>query len=306
MRVWSSRLVGEGWTALVRAAGVLVLALALIVAVTGRLDAEDRPAPKQPGAQFATGCKFGHTASADPITDDSHPHLHDFFGNASTSGSSTYDSLRKAKTGCFHQADRSAYWVPAVRWDGERLTPSRASIYYRTAGKDHERVRAVPPALKMIAGGLQERNHVLWSCGRKDKTKSQAPPRRCESGVLAATVYFPDCWDGRNLDSADHRYHVEYADTTDGGRGCPGSHPVPLPSVDATFFYELPAGDPSGRVLVSAGHGFWEEPANYHADLFNAWDQESLTRLVRECINGTKPTEPLPDQCRNPAPRRGE
>ncbi|CAA9467767.1 MAG: hypothetical protein AVDCRST_MAG02-3308 [uncultured Rubrobacteraceae bacterium] len=294
-----------------RGEGVLLAALTIaIVAVTGTPGADAQPAPKQPapgqpGAQFAAACGFGHTASADPIVDDPDPHLHDFFGNASTSRGSTYDSLRGAGTGCFHQADRSAWWVPAIKWDKKRLAPSSASIYYRAAERDHERVRPHPSALKMIAGGLGEQTRVLWSCGRGDRTKSQVPPRRCESGVLAATVYFPDCWDGRNLDSADHRYHVEYAQKSGGARRCPGSYPVPLPGIDATFFYSLPAGAPSGRVLVSAGHGSWEGQANYHADFFNAWDQKSLTTLVQECINGTKPAEPLPDKCRNPTPRRG-
>lgn len=308
MRVPPNRFVwvGRGWRAAAKGAGILLLALALVVVTArGTQEATARPVPEQPGAQFATACTFGHTASADPITDDAHPHLHDFFGNASTSGSSTYESLRGAGTGCYHQADRSAYWVPAIRWDEKRLIPSRASIYYRTADKAHGRVRPHPPALKVIAGGLERETRVAWSCGRKDKTKSQAPPPACESGILAATVYFPDCWDGRNLDSADHRYHVEYAEIFDGGRRCPGSYPVPLPGIDATFFYELPVDDPSGRVHVSTGHDSWDGPASYHADFFNAWDQKSLTRLVGECINGTKPDDPLPDECRNPTPRRG-
>ncbi|WP_309624448.1 DUF1996 domain-containing protein [Methylibium sp.] len=39
-------------------------------------------------------------------------------------------------------------------------------------------------------------------------------------------VFFPQCWDGKNLDSPDHKSHMAYP--SDGG--CPRSHPVALPS----------------------------------------------------------------------------
>lgn len=44
------------------------------------------------------------------------------------------------------------------------------------------------------------------------------------------------CWDGKNLDSPDHKSHVTYSGTgASGGGSCPSSHPVKLPQV----MYEL-------------------------------------------------------------------
>lgn len=40
------------------------------------------------------------------------------------------------------------------------------------------------------------------------------------------------CWDGRHLDSADHKSHMRYAGT---GGAWPASHPVSLPAIS----YEL-------------------------------------------------------------------
>lgn len=45
------------------------------------------------------------------------------------------------------------------------------------------------------------------------------------------------CWDGKNLDSPDHKSHVSYGQGSgaNGGGACPSSHPIKLPQV----MYEL-------------------------------------------------------------------
>ena len=47
----------------------------------------------------------------------------------------------------------------------------------------------------------------------------------------------PRCWDGKNLDTPDHKSHVAYGQGSgaSGGGACPSSHPVKLPQV----MYEL-------------------------------------------------------------------
>jgi len=41
------------------------------------------------------------------------------------------------------------------------------------------------------------------------------------------------CWDGKNLDSADHKSHISYpaSGTMESGGPCPASHPVKIPQV---------------------------------------------------------------------------
>jgi Domain of unknown function (DUF1996) len=52
---------------------------------------------------------------------------------------------------------------------------------------------------------------------------------------LRAELHFPDCWDGRHLDSEDHKSHVTFR----GGDGtCPPTHPVPVPEIDVEFGFE--------------------------------------------------------------------
>lgn len=45
------------------------------------------------------------------------------------------------------------------------------------------------------------------------------------------------CWDGKNLDSPDHKSHVAYGGGSgaNGGGSCPSTHPVKLPQI----MYEL-------------------------------------------------------------------
>src|SRR6476620_11220784 len=43
--------------------------------------------------------------------------------------------------------------------------------------------------------------------------------------ALFATIDAPSCWDGKNLDSADHRSHVAYPSFTNIGLTCPAAQP---------------------------------------------------------------------------------
>ena len=85
-------------------------------------------------------------------------------------------------------------------------------------------------------------------------------------------VRFPDCWNGRTLDSVDHKSHMTYA-----GGGCPSSHPVPVPLLALTVTYPTHGGP---GIALASGSRY-----SAHGDFFNAWDQAELARLVRRCLN---------------------
>ena len=66
------------------------------------------------------------------------------------------------------------------------------------------------------------------------------PAKPCEGGIRA-TVIFPSCWDGKNLDSPDHRSHVAYPPGSKGGLAgdkCPDTHPVRIPQVMYEIMYD--------------------------------------------------------------------
>lgn len=66
----------------------------------------------------------------------------------------------------------------------------------------------------------------------------------CEDG-LRYQVFFPQCWDGVNLDSADHKSHMAYPIDNFNGGSCPSSHPVHV----VGLFYEM--------VISTAGNPHW-------------------------------------------------
>jgi len=45
------------------------------------------------------------------------------------------------------------------------------------------------------------------------------------------TLDFPDCWDGKHLDSPKHKEHVAYGP-------CTAQFPIPIPAVKFVIFYK--------------------------------------------------------------------
>jgi hypothetical protein len=251
--------------------------------------------------RFLFSCDFSHRAKDDPIASPGQKgaaHSHDFFANRSTSADSTYEGLRAARSTCNRDEDTAAYWVPTLYQNGRALKPDEALLYYRDR-YDPESVEAFPPDLRMIAGDStatspQSTNVTAWACDKTTIDKFQEPPRACPGGGrLILSVFFPNCWDGQNLDSPDHKSHMAYSKD----QSCPSTHPVRTPGIALTVKYPTSRG---AGLTFSSGSRY-----TAHADFINAWDQEELVKLVRTCINDQ--TRTSDDQCAPPhdGPRRG-
>ncbi|CAI5532788.1 unnamed protein product [Closterium sp. Naga37s-1] len=139
--------------------------------------------------------------------------------------------------------------------------------------------------------------NVEWWCGERGKHGNDFPHQKCPQGdQLIAKINFPVCWDGKNIDSADHRTHVVHIplNTT-----CPSSHPVALPRISIKVYYPVSSdldltwpkdgvkGNPA-VYLSTVQSGGTGSPYEYHSDFINGWDQKVLTRLVTDCINKNK------------------
>jgi hypothetical protein len=239
------------------------------------------PALAQAGgkAEFLADCPFSHRAAADPIVHPGHRragHLHDFFGNRSTSGRSTNASLRRGRTTCTPRADRSAYWVPTLFVRGRPLTPSQVTIYYTVEPALAPKLQPFPAGLRMIAGNPRERGRVpgapnVWGClggGASSETIV-----RCPAGsALELILNFPDCWDGRRADSRDHRSHMAYSTAAT----CPRTHPVAVPQVQFKIRWPTRGGR---RVSLSTGPGY-----SAHGDVMNGWSRRALQARIDACL----------------------
>jgi Domain of unknown function (DUF1996) len=230
---------------------------------------------------FAVACRFSHRNQDDPIVFPGRPgrsHDHTYFGNTSTDAFSTPASLRRAgRTTCQLDQDTAAYWAPTLFSRGRAVEPRGAVVYYVRRTSDG--VDPFPAGLKMIAGNAMARSPqslrvTSWSCGFGGERSSSVP--RCLGGRyddLRLRVSFPDCWDGKRLDSTDHKRHMAYSSA---GR-CPLTHPVEVPAISLVIYY----GVTGNRDAEFASGGQYSG----HADFVNAWDQRTLAALVDRYLN---------------------
>ena len=91
---------------------------------------------------------------------------------------------------------------------------------------------------------------------------------------MVLRLTFPDCWDGTNLDSANHRDHTAYS--TNGT--CPAAQPVPMVQLILAVRYRFDS-DPSNLRLASGSM------ITGHGDVMNGWRFDELAKLTRLCLN---------------------
>lgn len=263
----------------------LATAVAAAVIAAGLLGTTSQSAAGAGGfGSFQVVCRSSHTNSDDPIVfprQSGAAHQHDFFGNRSTNAFSTDASLAGKPTTCSRSGDTAAYWTPTLLNNGRRVAPDRVIAYYRTSGiRNIESIRPFPLGLQMIAGSAtatasnpQPTRVTNWNCG--DGVQGTAGvPASCPNNPLRLRIEFPNCWNGRTLDSADHKSHMAYARSG----GCPSTHPVPVPALSLNFRWKI-SGSLSGVRLSSGG------VHSGHADFWNSWNQRAQAQLVRDCLN---------------------
>jgi len=226
-------------------------------------------------------------------------HLHDYVGNTSTDGDSTDKSLAKADTTCVNGEDKSAYFWPVLRdltkkgkdarQDGGGndhnvgavLQPVLVKIEFR--GNPQDDVVAMPNHLRMVTGDAKavtngpKNANAKWTCtGFEDRVTNKYP--LCPGGSEVARILdFPGCWDGKNLDSENHRTHVAFADD-DGS--CPEGFKA-IPQLRYTLVYDVP---PGRSFAVDSFPEEQHNPVTDHADFEAVMSGKLLSRIV-DCVN---------------------
>ena len=256
-----------------------------------------RPSAPQPGPADSSGnfrifCGYSHMSHDDPIVYPNQPgraHLHTFFGNKGADAASTYHSLRTTGNGTCSGgiANRTAYWVPTLLdAAGQPVKPKYAQIYYKSGYRSVRPtdINHIPNGLRMVAGKAsatrnQSMEIVEWEgCGNYS-----ARLRTCGAGEeLIMAITFPQCWNGRDLDSPDHISHMAYPTY---GIGCPSSHPVAIPVITTIVYWSQPAGDASKIRLSSDLRGV-AAGVSAHADFFEAWVPTIRNRWTELCVRG--------------------
>lgn len=201
-------------------------------------------------------------------------------------------------------------------------------LLYTDSANPTGKITAFPEGFQMISGDKNQRNFT-WPVPDNDKSswttaqKSQfalsqkalgfncmnyaAAPEaslyrhflpdkdyldaNCLDGIRLELM-FPSCWNGKDLDSDDHRSHVAFPDMVMSG-SCPEGFPVKLPSLFfETIFNTYAFKGLDGQFVLSNG-----DPTGYgyHGDFQMGWDSSDfLQSAVDTCTNASGEIEDCP------------
>jgi Domain of unknown function (DUF1996) len=238
-------------------------------------------------------CLYSHEANDDPILQPGRPGesmAHDFFGNMSTSATSTASGLVGGSTSCTTSVDASAYWTPVLYQNGVAITPERNLIYWSGLQGQDPMVTAPPAGLEMIAGdesatSPQSTKVIDWRCAEQTPTPTPQPvsdtPVNCAgTNGIELRITFPSCWNGTSLSGADQTY-VVYPGTAG---VCPSGHPVRIPTVIFHIVYPITS---AAGLTLSMGPGQQGSTDTAHGDFINGWNQGVLSGLISGCAGST-------------------
>lgn len=251
---------------------------------------------------FVTACLEVKVAKDDPIVLPGQPgasHEHTFSGNVGVTAASTPESLATSATTCTMTRDHASYWLPSLQNNGRTVLPYTTRAYYRAGTTKGASVKPMPFGLRMVAGNpmamaAQSASVAGFQCRNTlgNSVPKQALPPHCATGdFLEASVVFPNCWDGKNLDSIDHRSHTSYAVKF----RCDAMHPVQIPQL--TLAERFPVGKTQGTVTLAS----MNSPMTLHADFLNAWTPTVMQQLVTRCINAGRACADVSDRRFPPA-----
>ncbi|ALV33141.1 DUF1996 domain-containing protein [Streptomyces sp. CdTB01] len=236
-----------------------------------------------------------------PGVADGAQHTHDYVGNVKVDNTSTNDSLAAQGTTCSN-GDQSAYYWPVLRDQtkqgadagakgggaegniGSILTPDAIQITFK--GNPTSKVTAMPRFLRVITGDAKaftngpKNANASWSCtGFENKVQLKDKYPICPAGSkIVRSFALSSCWDGRNIDSADHRSHIVNADPNTGA--CPNGFKA-VPQLTERLVFTPPN---QNKFAVDSFPGQQHAPITDHADFINVMSDQLMQQAVN-CIN---------------------
>jgi len=262
------------------------------------------------GDTFTVNCAPLTVQRSDPIISPgiASSHVHSIIGGNAfrRNMQGKFDAFDATATTCDKMIDHSNYWVPSMyhlrsdkMW--ELVTWSHAAVYYQKRACDYSATArncdksfvplAFPDGFRMVAGDPARRTQdnsdfaqkaISMMCLGTNQEHGGFPTTKCDA--IRAQVYFPSCWDGVNVDTADHHSHVAYPAIGDYNGGvCPQSHPKAVFSIFYEFFFETKNYTDFNRFAFANGDatGF-----GYHGDFVMGWTNRTLLQTAhKDCID---------------------
>lgn len=244
------------------------------------------------------------------------------YGSLRATGRSTCDNRGQP-----YALNRSSYWMPAMlNGSGFVVPPDQVLVYYKRLPKSDP--RCGPPdathvgicvnmpngikfifgydMAKMSGGPADTKSWDQWAmnfkCVADKATRTELPgvyhtlaeaAAACPVGNwLKADLDGPPCWDGKNLDTPDHRSHVVYATGAaipGAGRACDAEHPYRIPGIAYQWFFTVTPDVKSWRLssddmMAKMGHPV-VAGTTLHMDYFEAWSPAIKKEWHDHCID---------------------
>jgi hypothetical protein len=230
-------------------------------------------------------------------------HAHSVLGGSNFRFNTTTASLRQSQcTSVPIPQDKSAYWFPHLyfQWNNGSFTSlTGGAVVYYLFSDTPGTTTAFPDDFRMISGDPLLRTYTATSAQKavtflcldfngKSVTYNYLPPTLCPSGIRAQ-INFPSCWDGKNLDSVDHKSHVAFlSGGPDSGTCSDPNFPVVLPRVFMEVYWSSNDFDSYRSQALNSTQPFvfsHGDPTGYgyHADYINGWDAGVLQNAVDKC-----------------------
>ncbi|PVI00562.1 hypothetical protein DM02DRAFT_526684 [Periconia macrospinosa] len=277
-------------------------------------------------------------------------HMHQIVGSDAFNASMPYADISKfaSCTSCHFTQDLSNYWTANLYFKARNNTYKRIpqianqfnpgdeggiTVYYTSSAPNAS--TAFTPGFRMFTGDTMRRNSTnlgknkqqCYRCypqpnwGGSPYPPCMDPvwdtehfPRQPCPGGIRSNIIFPQCWDGKNLDSPNHSDHMAHpiggpvAFPIVNGT-CPASHPVKVPQVmfevmwDTTSFNDLNEWPVDGSQPLYLSNG---DNTGYaqHADYIFGWESNSLQRAMdnhcylRNCTLLTEQSPKVKNLCR--------
>ncbi|MFG1839585.1 DUF1996 domain-containing protein [Micromonospora sp. NPDC049175] len=172
---------------------------------------------------------------------------------------------------------------------GGIVRPAQVLIEYR--GNPVTKVVPMPKFLRALTGDAKPTSRgpanarATWTCsGFTDRLSDKYPI--CPAGSRVQRVHdFPGCWDGRSIDSDNHRNHVAFADRATGA--CPQGFQA-IPQLRITVAYDIARGvQVKGQYALDSFPEENHNPFSDHNDFVNVNSAQTMQRIVT-CINKGK------------------
>jgi uncharacterized protein DUF1996 len=231
------------------------------------------------------------------------------------------------ENGASNPLNKSGYWMPAMLDGvGHVVEPDYVSIYYKRLPISDPRCalpgtmvtlasgtktpaqgicEPIPNGLKMIAGfdmisGTAPTGSFHFNCQGPNNAKpgtyktfadavAACPyvPGAAKQNQIGAIINMPDCWDGKRIDSANHRDHVSYGNRNNwyGALECPADHPYLMPQFTLSAWYTVDANLAKWALSSDAMISGAAPGSTFHADYFEAWDPNAKAEWTAGCIN---------------------